>query len=177
MELVKGDIRLRSLRYSDRENLARLANNKKIWQNLRDMFPHPYHIEDAEKFIDSVKLQDPQVIFAIDYMYQLAGVIGMVLQVDVYRKSAEIGYWIGEPFWNKGIATAALQLATDHGFSTLKLERIFAGVFSFNEASKKVLEKCGYQLEGISRRAVFKNSKFWDELRYAKLKEEWNNFS
>ena len=171
MELNSGDIKLRPLRYGDKETLAKLANNKKIWKNLRDMFPHPYSIVDAEKFIDSVKLQEPQVTFAIDYKHQFAGIIGMILQSDVYRKGAEIGYWIGEPFWNKGISTTALSLVTSYGFEELKLIRLYAGVFNFNVASKRVLEKCGYQLEGISRNAVFKNNKIFDEYRYAKLME------
>lgn len=172
MELKSGDIELRPLRYADKITLANLANNKKIWNNLKDEFPHPYLIEDAEKFIDNAKFQEPQVNFAITYNYEFAGVIGIILQADVYRKGAEIGYWIGEPFWNKGISTAALKLATDYGFTTLNLERLHAGVFYFNQESIKVLEKCGYKLEGISRNAVFKNGNLIDEHRYAKLRQE-----
>jgi len=170
MELIEGNIRIRSLRYADRERLARLANNKKIWLNVRDMFPHPYTLKDAEKFIDSVKQQDLQTIFAIEYDYKFVGAIGLVLQQDVYRKSAEIGYWIGEPYWNKGIATVALQLVSEYGFNALNLEKLFAGVFEGNEGSKKVLEKCGFQLEGVARKAVFKNKKLIDEFRYGKIK-------
>jgi ribosomal-protein-alanine N-acetyltransferase len=158
MELIEGKVRLRPLRYADREILTRLANNIKIWNNLRDMFPHPYTLEDADKFIDSVKLQEPQVTFAIEYAFSFAGVIGLVLQPDVYRKSAEIGYWLGEPFWGKGITTTAVKLATQYAFDTLNLNRLYAGVFEGNEASKRVLEKCGYQLEGISKKAVFKKT-------------------
>jgi ribosomal-protein-alanine N-acetyltransferase len=172
MELISGNIKLRPLRYADKEPLAKLANNKKIWNNLRDMFPHPYFMEDAEKFIDSIKLQEPIVTFAIELDYDFVGVIGMILQPDVYRKGAEIGYWIGEPYWNKGISTVALSLATKYGFEELNLERLYAGVFAFNDPSIKVLEKCGYNLEGISRNAVFKNGKLVDEYRYAKLRED-----
>ena len=171
MELIDGDIRLRSLRYADREHLAELANNLKIWNNLRNMFPHPYTLEDADKFLDMVKQQEPQVTFAIDCKYQFAGVIGLVLQPDVYKKGAEIGYWIGEPFWGLGIATMALKLASEYAFDTLGLERLFAGVFEGNVASMRVLEKCGFQLEGISRKAVFKNNKLIDEHRYGKVRE------
>lgn len=170
MELVDGKVRLRPLRYADREHLAELANNKKIWNNLRDMFPYPYTLEDADKFLDSVKQQEPQVTLAIEYDFQFVGVIGLVLQPDVYKKGAEIGYWIGEPFWGKGIATQALNLASDYAFETLAFERLYAGVFEGNEASKRVLEKCGFQLEGISRKAVFKNNKLIDEYRYGKLR-------
>jgi RimJ/RimL family protein N-acetyltransferase len=170
MELVDGKVRLRSLRYADRERLTELANNKKIWNNLRDMFPYPYLLEDAEKFLDMVKRQEPQVTFAIEYQFQFVGVIGLVLQPDIYKKGAEIGYWLGEPFWGKGIATKAAILATNYAFESLGFERLFAGVFEGNEASKKVLEKCGFKLEGVSRKAVFKNNKLIDEYRYARVK-------
>ena len=142
MELKDGEVRLRPLRYADREIIANLANNKKIWNNVRDMFPHPYTLAEADKFLDMVKRQEPLITFAIEYEFQFCGVIGMVLQKDVYRKSAEIGYWIGEPFWGKGITTKALSLATQYAFETLELERLFANIFEGNEASKKVLEKC-----------------------------------
>ncbi len=170
MELTSGAIEFRPIRYADKETLVKLANNKNIWNNLRDLFPHPYTNADAQNFIDSVKLQKPRVTFAITYNYKFVGVIGIIPQPDVYRKGAEIGYWIGEPYWNKGISTDALKLATDYGFNELKLERLYAGVFSFNHASKRVLEKCGYELEGISRNAVFKNNNLVDEFRYAKLR-------
>jgi ribosomal-protein-alanine N-acetyltransferase len=170
MELVDGKVRLRPLRYADRERLAELANNKKIWNNLRDMFPYPYTLVEADKFLDSVKQQEPQVTLAIEYDFQFAGVIGLVPQPDVYKKGAEIGYWIGSPFWGKGIASKALMLATNYAFGTLGFERLFAGVFEGNEASKRVLEKCGFQLEGISKKAVFKNNKLMDEYRYGKVR-------
>lgn len=172
MELIDGKVRIRTLRYADREQLTKLANNKKIWLNVRDMFPHPYTFEDAEKFIDSVKQQDPQVTFAIEYDFKFVGAIGMVLQRDVYRFSAELGYWIGEPYWGKGITTRAVRLLCDYAFNKLNMEKLFAGVFQGNEGSKKVLEKCGFQLEGIARKAVFKNNKFLDEYRYGKMREE-----
>ena len=170
MELVDGDVRLRALRYSDKEQIARLADNIKIWNNLRDMLPHPYTLEDAENFLDMVKKQDRLLTFAIEHQYEFAGVIGLVPGVDVYRKGSEIGYWIGEPFWGKGIATKALGLASDYGFEVLEFERLHAGVFEGNKASMRVLEKCGYQLECISKNAIFKNNKFLDEYRYARLK-------
>ena len=174
MELIEGPVRLRALRYSDRENLAELANNINIWNTLRDMFPHPYTIKDAENFVDMVKQQEPQVTFAIEYEFKFVGVIGIIPQPDVYRKSAEIGYWIGEPYWNRGIATTALKLATKYAFKDLKLVRLFAGVFEGNDGSRKVLEKSGYTLEGVSKKAVFKNQKLIDEYRYAKLRTSQN---
>ena len=172
MELEDKNIRLRPLHYNDRENLARLANNKKIWKVLRDLFPYPYTIKDAENFIDMVKTHESMITFAIEYHHEFAGVISLIVQQDVYRKSAETGYWIGEPFWGKGIATSALGLLTEYGFKELKLKRIFASVFEGNEASYRVLEKCGYKHEGTFRKAVFKNKHLIDELRFARLSEE-----
>ena len=170
MELVDGEVRLRPLRYSDRERIAKLANNIKLWNNLRDMLPHPYTLEDADKFLDMVKKQSTLLTFAIEYKYEFVGVIGMVPGVDVYRKGSEIGYWVGEPFWGKGIASRALKLATDYGFEVLQFERLHAGVFEGNIGSMRVLEKCGYQLECIAKNSVFKNNKLLDEYKYAKLK-------
>lgn len=170
MELNGKNIRLRSFHYKDAERLAGLANNWNIWLNVRDIFPHPYTVSDAEQFIDSATQQDPQTTFAIEYDFKFTGAIGLVLQEDVYRFSAELGYWIGEPFWNKGIASCALQLMKTYAFKKMNLEKLFAGVFEGNEASKRVLEKCGFQLEGIARKAVFKNGSLIDEYRYGIVK-------
>ena len=94
----------------------------------------------------------------------------MVLQTDVYRLSAEIGYWIGEPYWGLGIATRAVELLTQYGFNQLGLVRIYSGVFDFNVPSRKVLEKAGFKLEGIFEKSIIKNGEIRDEYRYAKLK-------
>src|SRR5262245_58081412 len=150
-------IALRSLKESDKTELAKLANNKKIWDNLRDFMPFPYTVNDALSFIGLVKNENPQMTFAIMYEGQFCGVIGLVALPDVYRKTAEIGYWLGEPFWNKGIATKAVNLVTDYGFNKLGLVRIHTGVFEYNTASMKVLEKCGYKRDGIFQSAILKN--------------------
>ena len=96
--IAENDITLRKLTVNDKNRLALLANNKKVWDNLRDFFPYPYTEEHAVHFIDFVKDENPVTTFAIDYKEQFCGIIGLVLQQDVYRLSAEIGYWIGEPF-------------------------------------------------------------------------------
>ena len=98
--------------------------------------------------------------------------IGLIVQKDVYRKSAEIGYWIGEPFWGMGIATKAVEPITEYGFMELELNRIYTGVFEYNTASMKVLEKNGFEKEGIFKDAIFKNSKVYDEHRFFKLKND-----
>jgi len=170
MELGTKSVRIRPLQPDDSKKIAELANNRKIWLNVRDMFPHPFGESDAMKFIESKRLESPQTTFGITYNRDLTGAIGLVLQEDVYRYSAELGYWIGEPFWNNGIATNALRLMITYAFEKLQLKRLFAGVFEGNEASKKVLEKCGFEFEGIAQKAVFKNGLFLDEYRYVLLK-------
>ncbi|ELR70650.1 acetyltransferase [Fulvivirga imtechensis AK7] len=170
--LQDGPIRLRGLDLSDKKKLALLANNKKVWDNLRDYMPHPYSEEDAVDFIRLTDQEAPKLTFAIEYNIELCGVIGLVPQKDVYRRTAEIGYCLGEPFWGKGIATTAVKLLTAYGFQQIDLVRIHTGVFEYNTVSMRVLEKNGYKKEGIFKHAVLKNGKIWDEHRYAKLREE-----
>ncbi|MGB5361095.1 MAG: GNAT family protein [Eudoraea sp.] len=165
------EVILRELHLSDISQLAKLANNENICVNLRDSFPYPYNESDAKIFINSVVEEKPKQNFGIEYEGDLCGVIGLIIQKDVYRKSAEIGYWIGESYWGKGIATKAIKLITKYGFEDLKLARIYAGVFEFNMVSMKVLENNGYKKEGVFKKAVFKNANFFDEHRYFKLNE------
>ena len=168
--LQHGKIILRSLNDNDSTELAQLANNKKIWDNLRDVIPFPYTIDDAIFFINMVKEENPVMTFVIEFERHLCGVIGLVGQKDVYRKTAEIGYWIGEPYWNKGIATVAVQLITEYGFDQLDYVRIHTGVFEYNTGSMKVLEKKGYKNEGVFEKAILKNGQVWNEHRFSKIK-------
>lgn len=167
-----GDVVLTPLSQKDAGDIARLLNNKKIWDNIRDYVPHPYGIKDAEQFIKMVSEENPVMTFGIRWNEYLAGVIGFKSQTDVYRKSVEVGYWIGEPFWGKGIATQAIRQIVSYGFSTLDINRIFAGAYSHNKASMKALENCGFQKEGVFRKAVIKNEVFIDEVRFGILKED-----
>ncbi len=162
---------LRSLTLADAAPLARLADNKKIWDNLRDYIPFPYRESDARAFIAHVLKEKPQQTFAIAHEGVLCGVVGLVVQQDVYRRSAEMGFWLGEPYHGRGIATRAVALITAYAFKELKLVRVFAGVFDHNTASMRVLEKNGYLKEGILRKAVYKNGRLLDEHRYAILNE------
>ncbi len=159
-------IRIRKLVASDKSQLAKLANNHNISNNLRDYFPNPYNEEDAKSFIKMTIQQDPIVSFGIEFRGELCGVISLMLQDDMYRKSAEIGYWLGEPYWGKGITTNAVGQITKYGFEKLNLIRIYAGVIEYNTASMSVLEKSGFKKEGIFRKAIVKNDKIWDEHRY-----------
>ncbi len=164
------EIKIRLLEQSDASQLAILANNKNVWDNLRDYIPHPYSEDDAVFFINLTKKQDPSQSFGITYNGELCGVISLIVQQDVYKKSGEIGYWIGEPYWGKGIASRAVGLITEYGFLNLNLIRIYTGVYEYNTASMKVLEKNGYIKEGIFQKAVIKNDQVIDEHRYCKLK-------
>jgi RimJ/RimL family protein N-acetyltransferase len=170
MTITDNNIKLRPINKSDSDKLAELCNNKKIWDNLRDFIPFPYTTEDAADYIGYCQNEDPQQSFAIEFNNQFAGIIGLIIQPDVYRLSAEIGYWIGEPFWGKGIATKAVKLITEYGFNTLGLVRIHTGVFDFNKPSQRVLEKAGFKLEGIFEKSVIKNNKICNEYRYALIK-------
>ncbi len=169
---LEEKIKIRPLKSSDSAELAKLANNKRIWDNLRDYIPFPYSESDAKFFINLTIKEAPQQTFGITYKGKLSGVIGLVLQKDVYQKSAEIGYWVGEPFWGNGIATKAVELMTQYGFDKLHLNRIYTGVFEYNTASMKALEKNGYEKEGIFKNAIFKNGQVCDEHRFYKLKEK-----
>jgi len=168
--MKKDSIKLRPFALSDIQRLAQLANNKNVWDNLRDYIPHPYTEKDAEDYIIFCNNQNPMTNFAIAYNDELVGTIGLILQKDVYRKSAEIGYWIGEPYWGKGIVTKAVELIVEYGFKNLDIIRIFTGVFDFNIGSQKVLEKNGFEKEAIFKNAIFKNGKICNEVKYAKIK-------
>ncbi|MDW3196268.1 MAG: GNAT family protein [Cytophagales bacterium] len=160
------EVHLRRLRRADTSELAKLANNRNVWDNVRDYFPHPYSEKDAEFFISSKVSEDPQITFAIEFEGRFAGIVGLEPQQDVYAHTCEIGYWIGEAYWGKGIATQAVNLATTYAFETLGLLKVYAGVFEFNKGSMRVLEKAGYLQEAILKSSVQKNNMIVDEVRY-----------
>ncbi|MEP0262903.1 GNAT family N-acetyltransferase [Dokdonia sp.] len=162
-------MKLREFKNSDALQLSILLNNKKIWDNLRNRIPYPYALEDAKEFIQFCQSENPQTTFIIEKEGTVVGVIGLIVLTDVYCKSAEIGYWLGEPFWNKGIMTKAIQKIVTYGFDELDLVRIFAGVFENNKSSQKVLEKAGFKFECIFEKAIFKNGQLLNEYRYSKI--------
>ncbi|WP_053178657.1 GNAT family N-acetyltransferase [Sunxiuqinia dokdonensis] len=165
-----GDVFLRNLMDTDLEKLSEYANNDKVSVNLRDAFPKPYTLSDAENFKKMIDSQNPKTFFAIEYQGNYVGNISLSIGEDVYKKSAEIGYFIGEQYWNKGIATKAVTLITDWGFNNLGIVRIHTGIFEFNKSSQRVLEKCGYTKEAIFKKSICKNNEIYDEIRYAKIK-------
>ena len=158
---------VRSWRTSDAESLLRHANNRNIWLNLRDAFPHPYTKHDARAYIRSVRDRSPETTFAIAVDDEAVGSIGFVLRTDVERVSAEIGYWLAEPFWGRGITSEALAALTRYAIDTHRLTRIYALPFAWNLASCRVLEKAGYVLEARLRRSAIKDGQITDQMQYA----------
>ncbi len=167
MQLTLRTCVVRSWRTSDAEAISRYANNRKIWLNLRDAFPHPYAVKDARDYIRGVRQRTPETTFAIAVDGEAIGSVGFVLHPDVERVSAEIGYWLGEPFWGRGIATDALTAVTSYAVETHRLTRMYAVPFAWNTASCRVLEKAGYVLEARLRRSAIKNGVTTDQLQYA----------
>jgi RimJ/RimL family protein N-acetyltransferase len=158
---------IRSYRLADAASLALNANNKKVWLNLRDGFPHPYRIEHAKMFIESATRANPETNFAICVNENAVGGIGYSLHSDVERIAAEIGYWLGEPFWGKGIMTEAVKAVTEYAFNQHELKRVYAVPYETNQASHRVLEKVGYVLEGRMKKSAIKDGQILDQLLYA----------
>ncbi len=150
----------------DVPSLVKYANNFKIARFLRDGFPHPYEVTDAITFISRVIDDDPPKVFAIKLNHEVIGAIGVSPQTDIYRRNAEMGYWLAEPFWGKGIMTEAVSRMVEYGFSTFDIDRIFAKPFGSNKASHRVLEKAGFRLEATFSKALIKNNRYEDELVY-----------
>jgi RimJ/RimL family protein N-acetyltransferase len=171
MEIVLSRCRLRPFRQGDQAAIVRHANNRKIWINLRDRFPHPYTLTDADAWIRQVACQDPPTQCGIEVGGEMAGGIGLTLQEDVHRRSAEMGYWLGEPFWGRGIMSEAVPAFTAYAFAAFDLCRIYATVFEWNPASARILEKAGYVLEGRLRKSVTKDGRTIDQLLYACIRE------
>jgi [ribosomal protein S5]-alanine N-acetyltransferase len=157
---------LRAWRRGDEPSLLRHADNRNVWRNLRDRFPHPYTPADADAWIATASTESPVANFAIVVNDEAVGGIGLTLGTDVFGRSAEIGYWLGEPFWGRGIATEAVRAVTEYAFAYFEICRLEAGVFEWNPASMRVLEKAGYTREGRARLAVTKDGRTGDRLLY-----------
>jgi len=171
MQIKIGQWQVRSFRPDDAEALARNANNRNVSRNMRDTFPHPYELSNAHGWIGFASNQSPELNFAIATASEMIGGIGLTLQSDVNRRSAEIGYWLGEPHWGQGIATTALKAMTDWAFAEFDLVRLYGEVFEWNPASGRVLEKAGYQLEGRLRKSIVKDGEIIDALLYAIVRD------
>ncbi len=171
MKIEFDEYVIRDWQADDALSIVTYANNKKVSKNLRDVFPFPYSMNDAEDFLLNIAQQQTKTVFAIATSSEAIGSIGLTLGQDVHRFTAELGYWLAEPFWNKGIVTKAVNKFTEFAFKKFKLHRIFASPYACNTPSIKVLEKAGFEREGVLRASAFKNNKVLDQILYSKLKE------
>ncbi len=161
---------IRKWNVNDIELLVQNANNINVWNNLRNYFPHPYTIEDAQAWLELVDVEGATLNFAIEFEGVLVGGIGLIPNSDVYVMSAEIGYWIGESYWGKGIATEAIRQIVDYIFYNFDIIRIYAEVFENNKASMRTLEKNGFYLEGVRRKSILKNDILMDDFIWVRLR-------
>ncbi|WP_209319720.1 GNAT family N-acetyltransferase [Ancylomarina longa] len=163
---------LRKWKSGDAQAIVKHANNKNIAKFLRDSFPSPYTFVDASHWIQYANCGVNGVQLAIVVNEEVIGCVGVEIKDDVYRKSAELGYWLGEDYWNKGIMTKAVKQMVEYAFLNLNIVRLFAYVFEGNNASCRVLEKAGFILESIQKMAIYKNGKLKDQLIYAMVRLE-----
>lgn len=165
------DFILREWRRDDAADVAQYANNKKIAQYLRDVFPYPYTLEDAQTFIDSCLETNSFLMFrAIEMNGHAVGSIALTRENGMYQKRAELGYWLAEDYWGQGIMTEAVRQICQEGFHIWDIERIYAEPYSPNTASRRVLEKSGFTLEGVIQRGIFKWGEIFDYCVYALLR-------
>lgn len=169
------EFEIRRFELKDADSVVYYANNELIAEKLRDVFPYPYTLSDAENFIADIYCSDETKDFcrAVAVDGEVVGCVSIYIQDDVYRRSGELGYWLGEPFWGNGIMPRAVMHMCKIAFKKYALERIYAQPFADNLASRSVLEKCGFTLEGIMRSSVYKNGVFKDSCMYSLLREEF----
>jgi RimJ/RimL family protein N-acetyltransferase len=169
MELKLERCTIRNWRLNDAESLTKHANNRRVWLTLRDRFPHPYTIEGARSFLERATNEtESEKLFCIDIDGAAVGGIGMIPGEDVYRLTAEFGYWLAEEFWGQGIMSEVVPAFVNYSFDEFSLKRIFAASYSNNPASARVLEKAGFVFEGRLRKNVIKDGQILDSLLYAK---------
>jgi RimJ/RimL family protein N-acetyltransferase len=173
MELVGLTATLRPWRSTDAASLVKHANNENIARQLRDRYPYPYTTADARQFIQSLASARPTTTFAISLDGEAIGCIGFAPGADVERFSAEVGYWLGEPFWGRGITAEAVRLVSIYAFTDCNMLRLFALPFADNTRSVRVLEKAGYSLEAILRSSSVKHGEPKDQALYALVNGTW----
>ena len=172
MNISLPSCRLRPLVATDAPSIARFANNRKVWRNLRNSFPQPYSLADAEEFIERINDQPGPPVLGIEVDDQVVGTVGVRLKEYIETGTAELGYWLGEEYWGRGIATEATRALIPYALEKFQLRRIDAWVYDWNPASARVLEKCQFTLEGIARRSAIKDGQIADRMLYAYLPAE-----
>ena len=168
------EVTLRPWRPEDAEFAAQYADDREIARWLRDIFPHPYARQDAENFVRACLAADEEheLLRVVELDGQPAGSIALTRGTDVYRMGGELGYWLGRPFWGRGAMTETVKQMCRLGFARWDIVRIFAQPFADNLASRRVLEKAGFSLEGTLRQSVCKWGRLQDSCIYALLREE-----
>ncbi len=170
MRLDCGLCVVRDWHLADKDSLVRVANNRDIWRNLTNRFPHPYTDADADFWFGLLEKVPEHTHWAIAIEEEAVGGIGFERGEGVHAKSAQFGYWLGQPYWGRGIMTAAARATSDYIFSRFDVERLEASVFEWNPASMRVLENCGFVREGVLRRSVFKDGQLIDSVLYARVR-------
>ena len=170
MNLDCGKCTVRDWRTTDKSALLRLANNRNVWRNLTHRFPHPYTEADADWWLSNVANSPNTTNWCIDVGGEAVGGIGLQMGEGVYAKSSLFGYWLGEPFWGRGIMTAAVQTTSEYELDQFDLLRLEAPVFEWNPSSMRVLEKCGFVREATLRKSVFKDGLIIDAMLYVLLR-------
>ena len=172
MQIELAECTIRSWKLGDAPSLAANANNRNVWLTLRDRMPHPYTLRDAEAYVQQRLAEPHRLMFCIDVAGEAVGGIGVHPGDDVNRLTAELGYWLAEAHWGRGIMTAAVSAMVRYAFENRPLERIEAYVYANNPASARVLEKCAFTFEGRMRRNVIKDGALLDSMLYALLRDE-----
>ncbi len=175
MNIIFDNFSIRDISISDLNSIVKYANNYNVSRFLRDAFPFPYTEKDAEKWIEFIQKNNSHLSYAIANENELIGGIGVMFNQDVNRFTAEIGYWLAEPFWNKGITTKAVKTFCKFLFENCNFNHLTASIYEGNNASVKVVQKTGFILEGVLRKSVFKENKFLDQYIYGLLKEEFKS--
>lgn len=168
---IAEHISIRKLKDTDIEDLARLANDKRIWNFVRDLFPSPYTQKDAELFIAGVLKQAPQENFALCYKAKLAGVMGVHPYSGEIRRCAEIGYWVGVEYWSLGIASACINWLVKYAFEQFEISRLEASAYSNNLASMRVLLKAGFHVEAVLKERIIKSNTILDEHKFVRFQD------
>ena len=166
--------KIRKWKLTDAKDIAVALSNKKIQDNLRDGLPYPYSEQDGIDFISSMLSanEDETFAFAITLDDKVIGSIGVFRQQNIHRQTAEMGYYIAEEYWGKGIMTDAVKQICEYVFKNSDILRIYAETFAYNTGSCRVLEKAGFQYEGTLRNNAVKNGKVIDMKMYSLLREE-----
>lgn len=153
---------LRDYREDDADRLVELANNEEVSRYMIDTFPYPYTAQDARWWIEEGCRGPGMVTKVIEVDGSFVGSVGLTRQTGWRSHLAEVGYWLGEPYWGRGVATSALRIMCGHAFAELGIHKLFAPVLAPNTASMQVLRKCGFNKVGVLTDEVSKHHRYYD---------------